>query len=379
MHLETHSFDQEELMAFLDSELAVDRAAAVVSHLDGCQDCQKLAADFRGVSRQLAGWQVEQSGPALANSISAALDTHPGQSRGKLGFLLRRQTWAWAGGLCAAVLIGTVVIAPRLDKQHKLAQSVAFLKAENDGAFQIRDSNASTVLETLRSPMIVRTVQLTIAVKDFAKTRSTVDEILKRHKGYIGQSNVSSPVDSGPVLEATLRVPSDQLEAAMAELKALGRVDSESQSGDEVTQQYVDVAARLANARNSEQRLTDLLRERTGKLVDVLAVEKEIERVRGEIERMEAERKNLANRVDFATLNVKLYEESRAGLQMPGSTSYRLRNAAVEGYRTTVESVTGAASFLLAYGPSVLFWSAVLFFPGRFLWRRLRSHLLHSL
>jgi len=94
---------------------------------------------------------------------------------------------------------------------------------------------------------------------------------------------------------------------------------------------------------------------------------------------MEAERKNLANRVDFATLNVKLYEESRAGLQMPGSTSYRLRNAAVEGYRTTVESVTGAASFLLAYGPSVLFWSAVLFFPGRFLWRRLRSHLLHSL
>jgi len=379
MHLESHPFDQEELMAFLDGELAVDRAAAVVSHLDGCQDCQKLAADFRGVSRQLAGWQVEQSSPALANSISAALDTHPGQSRGKLGFFLRRQTWAWAGGLCAAVLIGTVVIAPRLDKQHKLAQSVAFLKAENDGAFQIRDSNASTILETLRSPMIVRTVQLTIAVKDFAKTRSTVDEILKRHKGYIGQSNVSSPVDSGPVLEATLRVPSDRLEAAMAELKALGRLDSESQSGDDVTQQYVDVEARLANARNSEQRLTDLLRERTGKLVDVLAVEKEIERVRGEIERMEAERKNLANSVDFATLNVKLFEEYRAGFQTPRSKSFRLRNAAIEGYRMTVESVTGAAAFLLAYGPSVLFWSAILFFPVRFIWQRLRHHLLNSL
>ena len=94
---------------------------------------------------------------------------------------------------------------------------------------------------------------------------------------------------------------------------------------------------------------------------------------------MEAERKNFANRVDFATLNIKLFEESRAGLQVPGSLSYRLRNAAVEGYRTTVESVTGAASFLLAYGPSVLFWTSVLFFPVRLVWRRLRHHLLHSL
>ena len=94
---------------------------------------------------------------------------------------------------------------------------------------------------------------------------------------------------------------------------------------------------------------------------------------------MEAENKNLANRVDFATLNVKLFEEYRAGLQMPGSASFRLRNAAVEGYRTTVESVTGAVSFLLAYGPSVLFWSAVLFFPLRLVWRRFRRRLFHSL
>jgi len=94
---------------------------------------------------------------------------------------------------------------------------------------------------------------------------------------------------------------------------------------------------------------------------------------------MEAERKNFANRVDFATLNIKLFEESRAGLQMPGSLSPRLRNAAVEGYKTTVESIAGAASFLLAYGLSVLFWTAVLFFPARLVWRRLRRHLLNSL
>jgi hypothetical protein len=380
MPLRNHAIEREELMAFLDGELAADRAAATVSHLEGCQECQKLAADFRGLSRHLTNWQIEQSSPALANNIMLALEQHASQPRRMFEFFARRRIWAWAGGLGAVALVGAVFIQPRSNPQYQIADRVSALVGRT-GAFQIRDSNAGTNLELVRArnPMIVRTAQLTIAVKDFTKTRSAVDEILKRHKGYLGQSNVSSPVDSGPMLEATLRVPSDQLEAVMEELKVLGRVESESQTGEEVTQQYVDLDARLSNARNSERRLTDLLRQQTGRLADVLSVEKEIERVRGEIERMEAENKNLANRVDFATLNVKLFEEYRAGLQMPGSASFRLRNAAVEGYRTTVESVTGAVSFLLAYGPSVLFWSAVLFFPLRLVWRRFRRRLFHSL
>jgi hypothetical protein len=215
--------------------------------------------------------------------------------------------------------------------------------------------------------------ELSIFVKDFDKSRREMEEILKRHAGYLGDLQVNERPGSGRYLEATLRVPADQREAVRAELRALGRIESESQSGEDVTQQSSDLNARLSNARNSERRLTDLLRERTGKLTDVLAVEKEIDRVRGEIERMEAERKSLTNRVDFTALNVKICEEYRAGLQRPDSLSSRLRNAAVEGYRTTLDSVTGAASFLLAYGPSVLLWSAVLFFPLRLVWRRVEA------
>ncbi len=103
--------------------------------------------------------------------------------------------------------------------------------------------------------------------------------------------------------------------------RQLGRVESESQGGQEVTSEYVDLEARLANSRNTEQRLTDLLRERTGKLSDVLAVETEISRVRGEIERMEAQRKNLANQVDYAIINATVNEVYKAELQvMPVST-----------------------------------------------------------
>jgi hypothetical protein len=222
--------------------------------------------------------------------------------------------------------------------------------------------------------MIVRTASLALITNAFEKARAAMEETLKRHGGYIGQLTVSAPGESGRTLNATLRVPAGQLDAAMAELKKLGRVASEAQGGEEVTQQYVDLEARLANAKNSEQRLSEILRDRTGKLADVLEVEQAIEEVRGNIEQMEAERKNLAKQVEFATLTTTLTEEYEGQLHaVPVSTFTRIRNAAVDGYGTVTESLVNVVLFLFSYGPVLLLWGAVLLFPARAVWRRLRK------
>jgi Domain of unknown function (DUF4349) len=222
-------------------------------------------------------------------------------------------------------------------------------------------------------PMIARTAALTLTTKEFDKSRAALEEILKRHNGYMGELKVSAPADAGRTLTATLRVPGPQLEAAMAELKKLGRVENESQGGEEVTQQYVDLQARLANGKHTEQRLTEILRTRTGKLQDVLKVELEIDRVRGEIEQMQAEQKELTKRVAFATLNTTIQEEYFARLQStPPSTGSRFRNAAVDGYNTVIEGLIEVALFLLSAGPSLLLWAAILFFPARWVWKKLR-------
>jgi hypothetical protein len=102
-------------------------------------------------------------------------------------------------------------------------------------------------------------------------------------------------------------------------------------------------------------------------------VEKELDRVRGEIEQMEAERKNMSNQVSYATLNATIAEDYKAQLQVvPPSTSTRLSNAAVEGYRSMADGVVSLALFLLSNGPSLLLWGAVLFLPARFLWKKVR-------
>ena len=221
--------------------------------------------------------------------------------------------------------------------------------------------------------MIVRTASLALVTKEFDKTRAAVETTVSKHHGYVAQLTVNAQTGAGRSLTATLRVPSDQLDAVLAELKKLGRVEQESQGGAEVTQQYVDLNARLKNARTTEQRLIDVLRERTGKVKDILAVEEEIARVRGEIEQMEAESKSLEHQVRYATLQLKLSEDYKAELEVaPPSTGTRLQNSLVDGYRSAVDSALGVVQVLFSYGPALLLWFLLLFWPARVAWRRLR-------
>ena len=86
---------------------------------------------------------------------------------------------------------------------------------------------------------------------------------------------------------------------------------------------------------------------------------------------MEAERKLLTTRVDFATITTTLTEEFKAQAQLvPNSLGTRFRNATIDGYQSVVNDVVELLLFLVSYGPSILLWGALIFFPTRFFWRR---------
>jgi len=225
----------------------------------------------------------------------------------------------------------------------------------------------------ISGPMIVRTASLTLLTRDFDKTRAALEEVVRRHRGYSGQLTVGSESGSAHKLSATFRVPADQLDAVIAEIKQLAHVEQESQGGEEVTEQYVDLTARLSNARRTEQMLLDILEKRTGKLSEVLEVEQELSRVREEIERMQAQLKTLQNRVSFSTLQVELHEEYKAQIEINPSVGRRMWNALAEGVRSAADSLVGLALFLLNVGPFLLLWGLILFWPARYMWRRIRA------
>ena len=223
----------------------------------------------------------------------------------------------------------------------------------------------------LTAPMISRTVSLSLVTKDFQSSRASLDAILVRHNGYAAELNTATPQNAARSLEASLRIPAPQLPATLAELKSLGRVEGETQNGEEVTRQHGDLLARLKNSRETEQRLEAILTQRTGKVSDVLGVEREIARVRGEIEQMEAEQKNLEHRVDFATINLQLSEEYKAKLDSPApAISTLIGNAAVNGYRNVADTLLAIVLFFAEYGPVLIFWLFLFSIPAWLAWRR---------
>ena len=222
-------------------------------------------------------------------------------------------------------------------------------------------------------PFIARTVELTMAVQAINETRIRLEHILKQHSGYIGTLSASADDGSARTLTASLRVPAQNLDASVDDLKKLGRVTHESQSGEEVTQQHIDLVAQLNNSHNTEARLNEVLHKSHGQTKDILEIERESARVRGEIERMEAERKALEHRVEYATIEIQITEDYKAQITSPShNVSTRIHNAFVSGYRNASETLLGILLFFAEYGPTLLVWLLFLLVPLILIWRRYR-------
>lgn len=228
----------------------------------------------------------------------------------------------------------------------ELARREAFVADEAAPAANRLRAKSAGVLQ-----LIAYHVSLTVEVEEFGAAKQRVEQVVAEAGGYLAQARSEETPDQPQRADLTLRVPVEQLSAVLEELRGLGRVKNEQISSEEVTEQVVDLEARLRNARATEQRLIDVLNECTGKVRDILEVEREIGRTRQQIERMDAQRQNLLRRAEMATLQVTLLEEFQARLEpAPVGTATRLRNAFVDGYESFVGTLLGFAFFFARLG-----------------------------
>src|SRR5262249_24388233 len=146
--------------------------------------------------------------------------------------------------------------------------------------------------------------------------RVSLEEVAKEHHGYFAELSREMQSDADHSLSASLRVPASELDTTLTMLRKLGQVLEEKQGGEEVSQRYVDLKARFLNSRRTEERLTDFLTKSTDKLKDVLDVERELATTREEIERMEAQQRNIENQVSYASIALKLTAQYKPALNL---------------------------------------------------------------
>lgn len=156
--------------------------------------------------------------------------------------------------------------------------------------------------------LIIRFGDARIEVVEIRAAVTQLRELAQRVGGHVASSSYQGGRDEVRSATLEVKVPAARYDETVAALDRVGRVEYVNSRADDAGEEYADAAARLANARRLEERLLALLTSRTGKLDEVLAVERELARVRGEIEQVEGRLRYLRTRAALSTLTVTVHE-----------------------------------------------------------------------
>ena len=156
--------------------------------------------------------------------------------------------------------------------------------------------------------MIIRTGTASIRIDSLEPALANVRALAARVGGYVANTDVQAGTAQYRQATLEVKVPAGRFDDLVAGLQPLGKVESVNVSAEEVGEEFVDVSARVENSRRLESRLIDLLATKTGRLQDVLAVERELARVREEIERYEGRLRYLRAHAATSSLAITVHE-----------------------------------------------------------------------
>lgn len=161
------------------------------------------------------------------------------------------------------------------------------------------------------SRKIIYDADIALVVEDFATTEPKVSKLVEAAGGFIAEQSLLGSPGSQRSARWKVRVPADGLESFRNELKRLGEVERDTLTSSDVTEQFYDIEARIKNKQLEEETIAQILKERSGKLEDILKVEMELSRVRGEIEQMQGRLRVLANLSSLATATIHIREREK--------------------------------------------------------------------
>lgn len=236
--------------------------------------------------------------------------------------------------------------------------------AEGTGAEALLAGRAADESQPVAAPvptarMIIKTAELFCEVENFEAAAGRMRALAEESGGYLVSAQTSVRDDNRKSGMLTLRVPADKFETTLAALKKLvKKVETENLSGNDVTEEFYDLTARLENKRRAEQRFLEILKT-ANKTSEILEVEQALVNVREEIERLEGRKRFLSDQVALSTITVRLFEPRP--LITTGRDSFwgKLKRGFENGLAGFGDVLSGTITFVIAVLPLVpLFWLA---------------------
>jgi hypothetical protein len=224
--------------------------------------------------------------------------------------------------------------------------------------------------------LIIRTGELSIVVRDTDATLAAIGRLVNSREGWVVSSNIyKSGEGQAKTAYVTVRIPAAQFENTISEVKELAsEVTRETTSGQDVTEEYVDLSARLRNLEATAARVRSFL-DNAQDVKEALAVNQELSRLEGEIEAMKGRLQFLSQSAAFSTLTVTITPDSLAQpIQIAG---WRPQGTAREAVMALFAALQGIADlaiwlviFLLPLGLVVVVPGWLLVRAAARFWRR---------
>jgi len=217
------------------------------------------------------------------------------------------------------------------------------------------------------SRKVIYDATLDLSVADAAPAAAKVAELVASSGGYIAEESLIGSPGSARSQFWRLRIPIDRFDGVVRSLMALGELERFDRKSQDVTAEYYDVEARIKNKQVQEKTLQKILEERSGQLEEVLKVEVELSRVRGEIEQMQGRLRVLQNLTSLATLSLTIRERDRFEPAAPVVASFPTRVARAWNDSVADFIDAGQALILFAVGQALWlpFWALGLFLAWR--------------
>ncbi|MGB9958574.1 DUF4349 domain-containing protein [Haloferax prahovense] len=250
------------------------------------------------------------------------------------------------------------------------------LAADTGGSAEAEQAGGDD-LPQAQQRAVIKNGQIELTVDEFNESRDAVESTAESYGGYVSDSNEYVNRRSGGTYRSgqlVVRVPSEDFSAFITDMKALGEVERVETNSQDVTDQLVDIEARLSNLRAQRDRLRELY-ESANTTEDVLAVEERLTEVQTEIERLEAQKQSLEDRVALSTVRVSLSERPPGPAQWYDTPVLQAFSESVNGafvaLRALVVAVAYAVPYLVVFGGLLAILGSGVVLAGRAAFRRL--------
>lgn len=227
---------------------------------------------------------------------------------------------------------------------------------------------------TSKNGTLSQSIQFQLETDQFAEARSFAEKFTKEQKCIVFRWELAQKHRRPKALTAELRVPAASVEALLGPLRAMGTVQTENISLVDASDAAWRVDSEQRYLQDSIRRTLAYANRPVTKTEEALTAEEKILQRQSQIDALEATRRRIARTAGTAEVQLAILEKYQEALHSTDlARGKKLRNAASEGWEGLVDRVAGLAEFLLRNGPVLLFWAAILFWPLRWVYRKIKA------